>query len=167
MITRTQKAEMINEINNIEKDINLMLFQALGFDVTNGFVISQDTFTNIVFRGRYLKYNSNPNEQLIIHVNDLLFDPINNLKLATDLFARFLYTEGQENNLYVQAYYTTTKGDTTFLTVKKVDRCVVDTIESDCYYNPSYCYIELILKIYGIDCTVKLHRLEELKSYGL
>lgn len=167
MITKTQKKEIINEINNIEKDVNLMLFQALGFDVKNGFVISQDTFTSIVFKGRYLKYNSNPNEQVIVHVNDLLFDPVNNLKLATDLFARFLYTEGQENNLYVQSYYTSNKGDTTFLTIKKVERCAVDTIVSDCYYNPSYCYIEMILKLYGIYCTDKLHRLEELKSYGL
>ena len=166
-VEKIQYAETKCKITEIEHRITLMLLQALGFDIKNGFVLDQDTFEKKMYRNKFLKYQISDQDQLVLHTNDILFNPLNNAKLVMDLFTQFLYKENLENNLYVQSHYPDVKNDTTSLVIHKYNGTEIEIIRSEYYINPSYPYVEMILGLFGFDCVNELKALEELRKYAL
>lgn len=166
-MTKKEKKELEETICKSEREINNRVLQALGFDVKEGFVIDQDNFKIVRFRKKNLKY-PNIAGQLPMHTNDILFDPLNNTKLAIELFNIFLKKENEENGLYVQMYYPIIEFEKTAIEIQIMQGTNFQRMRSESYTNPSYGYIEIMLELSGVlkfPSSEYLHELEVLKSY--
>lgn len=168
-MTKKEKMELQENITKTEREINNRIFQALGFDIKDSFVIDQDNFKIVKFKKKNLKYPDSA-EQVPMHTNDIIFDPLNNTKLAIELFNIFLKKELEENGLYIQIYYAIVEGEKTAIEIQKVVGQEVQRLRSEFYKNPSYGYIEIILDISGVllyPSSSYLHELEAFKSYEI
>lgn len=164
-MTRKEKNLIKEEIKQLEIDINSKLLNALGMDVSRGFVVDQDNFSRVRMGKKYIKYS--PFAETLVHSGDLVFNPLNNNKMVVHLFNIFLQKEQEENDLYVSTYYPIITGDMTCVEIQKSEYGNISLYRSDNYKSPSYGYIEIILELFGIHYSDKLHRLDELMSYDL
>lgn len=156
-------------INKLKYQLNSMLLQALGYEISgNGCVVDQDSLSKISYRNRILKCSDN-GSYVPLHSRDMLFDPITNRGLAEQLFMAFMHKEDVDNGIYMHMYYTMSDtGNTSRMFVEAIlenstgERFIQ---RSGCYTSPTYCYLDLILRIYnnGInnDFEEIIHRLEE------
>lgn len=158
-----------NVFNILKGKLNSMLLMALGYEVDyNGTVRDQDTGIRIFFRNKILKCSTD-GSYIPLHSRDMLFDPITNRGLAEQLFMVFMHKEDVDNGIYMHMYYTMSDtGNTNRMFVEAIlenstgERFIQ---RSGCYTSPTYCYLDLILRIYnnGInnDFEEIIHRLEE------
>lgn len=169
-MTRKEKNAILKEIQELEKEVNVKVLRALGFDVlSNGYIIDQDNMKKVSFKRKYLKYSHTG--VVAMHHNDLEFDPVNNIRLMIELFNIFLKKEEEENGLYIEIYYTKQVSDKTLIEAHVPNPMgSTDLIRSESFNLQTLCYIEFIYGIAGILDPVssqELKRLDELKSYDL
>ena len=131
--------------NNV--DISRKIFRAIGLDVDNANkIIDQDTCRPIEFKGKCIKYTSDPNKNLLLAKNDILFDPINNTKLMSNLFGYYLTKLEETENIAFDSYYVKAgNGGRTALELKSES----ETITSKYYNNDSIKYMDMILRLNG------------------
>ena len=133
----------------MENNINIphKIFRTIGLDVDNSNkVIDQDTCRPIEFKGKSIKYTSDPNRNLLLAKNDILFDPINNSKLMSNLFSYYLTKLEENEGVTFNSYYIKNGNEgRTALEVKNEDQ----KITSKFYNNDSMKYIDIILKLSG------------------
>ena len=131
--------------NNIE--ISRKIFRAIGLDVDNANkVIDQDTCRPIEFKGKCIKFTSDPDKNLLLAKNDILFDPINNTKLMSNLFGYYLTKlEEMENTVFNSYYVKSGNEGRTALELKNES----GTITSNYYNNDSIKYMDMILRLNG------------------
>ena len=168
-MTRKEKNAILKEIQELEKEVNVKVLRALGFDVlSNGYIIDQDSMRKVSFKRKYLKYSSTG--EVAMHHNDLEFDPVNNIRLMIELFSIFLKKEEEENGLYIEIYYTKPVDPDKTMIEAHVPNPMgsTDLIRSEPFKLQTLCYIEFIYGIAGIQDPIslqELNRLDELKSY--
>ena len=100
----------------------------------------------IEFKGKCIKYTSDPNKNLLLAKNDILFDPMNNSKLMSNLFAYYLTKLEENEGVVFESYYTKNGNEgRTALEIKNQ----YEKITSKYYNNDSMKYIDIILKLNG------------------
>ena len=128
-------------------DISRKIFRAVGLDVDNANkVIDQDTCMPIEFKGKCIKYTSDPNKNLLLAKNDILFDPINNPKLMSNLFGYYLTKLEETENTVFNSYYVKPGNEGRTAIELKSDS---ETITSKYYKNDSIKYMDMILRLNG------------------
>lgn len=160
-MTKKQKLEKETEVKNLENKVNSMLIMALGFSVdSTGIVRDQDTMNNIIVLYKNLKYTTNPS-QVQLHRNDILFDMVNNYKLASTMFDAYLSKLEKEQNIYILNYYF----DINSQNLTNACRITLpdSIIKSQWYHNPMLGAIECILYFaYGDMCKISVDDLKRL-----
>lgn len=164
-MTKKEKKELIEEVTTLEQTINSKILQSLGMDISQGYIVDQDSFRRIKFGRKNIKYSTN--NEVLMHNNDIIFDPLNNTKMAIYLFDIFLRKEHEENGIYINLYYPIIDSEKTAIEIQKVDGETTSIFRSEYYKMPSYGYAEIMLSLFGINDNTLLHRLDELKSYDL
>ena len=142
--------------NNI--DISRKIFRAVGLDVDNANkLIDQDTCRPIEFKGKCIKFTSDPDKNLLLAKNDILFDPVNNTKLMANLFGYYLSKLEENEDMVFDSYYVKNgNGGRTALEVKNED----GTITSKYYNNDSIKYMDMILRLNG-DSNIDLNEYDK------
>ena len=128
-------------------NVSHKIFRIMGLDVdSSNKVIDQDTCRPIEFKGKSIKYTSDPNKNLLIAKNDILFDPINNSRLMSTLFGYYLTKLEENEGIAFDSYYTKNGNEgRTALELKNEN----EKITSKYYTNDSIKYIDIILKLNG------------------
>lgn len=166
-MTKKQRLEIENKIKEIELKVNSMLLIALGFDVSdNGYLVDQDTLQRVKLGYHFLKFNNSNETTIPLHKNDILFNPLNNRKLANSLFELFLKKEEVDDDLFVRVYFTEE------VESKYVLKIILEnnqgTLMSEPFKNQLYCYVECIVSMYDVNDVGMignlLKELEELKN---
>lgn len=166
-MTKKQRLEIENKIKEIELKVNSMLLIALGFDVSdNGYLVDQDTLQRVKLGYHFLKFNNSNETTIPLHKNDILFNPLNNRKLANSLFELFLKKEEVDDDLFVRVYFTEE------VESKYVLKIILEnnqgTLMSEPFRNQLYCYAECIVSMYDVNDVGMignlLKELEELKN---
>lgn len=166
-MTKKQRLEIENKIKEIELKVNSMLLIALGFDVSdNGYLVDQDTLQRVKLGYHFLKFNNSNETTIPLHKNDILFNPLNNRKLANSLFELFLKKEEVDDDLFVRVYFTEE------VESKYVLKIILENnqgaLMSEPFKNQLYCYVECIVSMYDVNDVGMignlLKELEELKN---
>lgn len=120
------------------QDLKKIIMEEIGLYTDNtGCIIDQDTIQPVKFRNKNLKEDMNKG----FRKNDVVFDPVNNLKQMESLFK---YATNKDN-IDVLSYGSHLNKDGTYTCIV----CTNDsTIESKGYNNPTLGYIENMLSLY-------------------
>jgi hypothetical protein len=87
-------------MNQLDTEINNIIMQELGLEVGVGNrIVDQDTGAAIRFRGKDIVAPG------FFNGRSVEFDPINNGKMVTSLFDRFLQIHSEESDIYVSTFY--------------------------------------------------------------
>lgn len=120
------------------QDLKKIIMEEIGLYADNtGCIIDQDTIQPVKFRNKNLKEDMSKG----FRKNDIVFDPVNNLKQMESLFK---YATNKDN-IDVLSYGSHLNKDGTYTCIV----CTNDsTIESKGYNNPTLGYIENMLSLY-------------------
>ena len=132
-----------------KRNVYLMLLSALGYDVdSTGYIIDQDTFGQVRYKNKILKFNPN-GDYIPLHNRDLLFDPIEERGMAEKLFTTLMERESEDGELYMRIYYTVPDGpglchlEAILEDANSGQPIVLKTIP---YHLVSCCYVDAILR---------------------
>ena len=134
------------------------LFNAIGLAIAEGgYVYDQDTRKPLQFMGRKLKATVDPNVPCYAGQGEVMFDIINNIRLATMMFGYCIDKETASGEFASVAQYIEDVPNTklTAESIKMVD----GSVRSSGYYiNKCLKYVDAIFLIY--DCNVDLHNFD-------
>lgn len=130
--------------------MNTLLYQLMteiGLEVDSEMrVVDQDDGNVIMFKGKSLKVSLDQFRQPFIGRNDILFDPISNFKVMSNLFSYFIHKTSITEGRYFSIFYTVPLNNgRTYIEIKEDN----EIIRSNAYINPCIAYIDLIFRING------------------
>ena len=132
-----------------KRNIYLMLLPALGYDVdSTGYIIDQDTFNQVRYRNKILKFNPN-GDYIPLHNRDILFDPIEERGMAEKLFTTLMERESEDGDLYMRIYYTVPDGPGMChleAILENHNTGETSVLKTASYKLVSDCYIDAILR---------------------
>lgn len=130
--------------------INNLIYQLMteiGLEIDSEMrVVDQDDGNVIMFKGKSLKVSLNEYKQPFIGRNDILFDPITNFKVMSNLFSYFIHKTSITEGRYFNIFYPVNLADgRTYIEIKEDNQ----VIRSGSYNNPCIAYIDLVFRING------------------
>ena len=136
---------MDNAINkNVKFAMDVMTDVGLEID-KDDYIVDQDTGDKLMFKGRNVKFNS-VNEPTLTKT-DILFDPLNNQSMMSDLFLYFTNKIDEQEGRYVNVVYSEPHDRADKGTISCKENNI--RISSDSYYKDSLKYASLINKLNG------------------
>lgn len=130
--------------------INNLIYQLMteiGLEIDSEMrVVDQDDGNVIMFKGKSLKISLDEYKQPFIGRNDILFDPVSNFKVMSNLFSYFVHKTSIMEGRYFSIFYPIyLPNGRTCIEIKEND----ETIRSNAYMNPCIAYIDLVFRING------------------
>ncbi len=132
-------------VQNVSHLYNILL-SCLDMKISNITVCDQTTQLPIEFNEKRLKYNANG--FTLVHRGELEFNPLCNFRQTTQLFSIALQFASEDDGLYVQIFYDTKLEDGLHSVLEM--KTNNGLMRSNAYYNTNLCYIEMILRLSGI-----------------
>lgn len=128
-------------INNL----NYQLMCEIGLEVDQEMrVVDQDLGNVIMFKGKTLKANIGGLRQPFIGRNDILFDPVNNYKIMTTIFAYYVQKLTNMEGRYFNIFYPVQlQSGKTYAEIKED----MKVIRSGAYFNPCIAFIDLVFRL--------------------
>ena len=133
-------------MNNTEFAVKIM--QEVGLEInSDNYVIDQDTGDKLNFKGRNVKFNANGNVPL--SREDILFDPLDNQTMMSQIFSYFTNKLDEQDGRYINVIYSTQPDRYSKGTVSCKENGRI--IQSNEYYKDSLKYANLITKLNGAE----------------
>lgn len=144
-----------------EKNIELTnaIMREIGLDVNSLHqVIDQDTNEVLSFNGKTMVYNLDPVRNRLKR-HDIEFNPLENLKMMSQLFSYYVNKLNREEGLYISLFYPVVNQHTGvgYLVAKDGQN---NTIQSGSYSSDCLKYADLIFRLSG-ETNVNLSRWDE------
>lgn len=131
------------------------ILEEIGLEIgPYGSVVDQDTGLSLQFNGKNLKTGSGDSPARI-HLSDILFNPIGDLKQMRNLFSYYIKKEEAENPNRVSGMFfqlPRNDGETSGAMVLQYtdkDEGLLKEIQSKKYCNESLCYADLMMQYNG------------------
>lgn len=129
-------------MNNLDKEINMLIMQEIGLEVGDrNRIFDQDTGLELKINGMDVTAPGYQERQA------MEFDPYNNRKMMNQLFGYFLDKHSDETDIDVISYFDVPHDkDTSCVTCRMSDN---STITSNPYKRDSLKYTDLIIQLNG------------------
>lgn len=107
-------------------------------------LVDQDLGNVIMFKGKTLKVNLGGQRQPFIGRNDILFDPVNNYKIMSTIFAYYVQKLTNLEGRYFNIFYAVPlPSGKTYAEIKEN----MKVIRSGTYFNPCIAFIDLVFRL--------------------
>lgn len=131
-------------------EIYNLLLSTIGLSFKEGRLFDDDKMSLVLLKQKYIAEN----ESDIMRNNSILFDPINNRKLAQYLFNIYIDKEQEDGEMYIVSYQVVPEmitKDRDLMVRKKLLMIFGDArqVETNYYYNDSLTFIEAIFTASG------------------
>ena len=135
-----------------EADVGKAILDELGYGVANdNSIYEQDTFAPVQFQGKTIKYSPTP-DTLYLSENDVLFDPVHNLRMITTLLGNYIDKEEASGKEVLSMHDDVNRDNrTTSHTIKFANQ---DPVTSKYYRNRCLAICDNILDMANANCDL-------------